>query len=373
MKTLDRYIVRQYLINFLVLFAVFVLLFVVVDVIFNLDEVLEAGVIETAAGEESFSFMKMLGAVLGFYGPLIALLYVFFSGLLVVAAMGFTFAGLYRTGELIGFMTSGISMYRVAASVLVAGFVLTALTLPDQELLIPRFRDKLTRAAKDIKEDSAQAFAIKYAVDDRGSLLSAGSFDRAKNELRDVTILIRNDRGLTQERVTAKRAAWDGSRGWQLEGGSSIRPETGELRTGEALTIYEEGSRFFPTTLSPEVLIARHESFYPRLLALPDLMRLASNPNVDTGSIRQIMHSRFSLLVLNMLVLVMGLPFFLLREPSNMILQGAKAAALCLSAWGAGLVLMQVGAGNLSPVVSAWLPVVIGLPVAAFMLGMVKT
>jgi lipopolysaccharide export system permease protein len=372
MKTLDRYIVRQYLINFAILFAVFVLLFVVVDVIFNLDEVLEAGEIKDASGGEMWSLGRLLWSVAGFYGPLVALLYVFFSGLLVVAAMGFTFAGLARSGELIGFVTSGISMYRIAASVLVAGFVLTALTLPDQELIIPRFRDKLTRGSREIKLETAKAFGINYAVDDKGSLLSAAQFDVAKNRLTTVAVLIRDKRGLTRERITADAAVWDGNSGWILEKGAVIRPDIADPQGGGSLASYES-TAYFRTTLSPAVLMARHESFYPRLLGLPDLMRLSNNPVVDTGSIRQIMHSRFSLLVLNMLILVMGLPFFLLREPANMILQGAKAAALCLGAWGAGLVLMQVGAGNLSPVVSAWLPVVIYLPVAAFMLGLVKT
>jgi lipopolysaccharide export LptBFGC system permease protein LptF len=266
-------------------------------------------------------------------------------------------------------------MYRVAASVLVAGFVLTALTLPDQELLIPALGHKLTRDVSDLKRETAKTFPIHYAVDEKGNLLSAADFDVVNNTLRDVTILIRSEKGLTKERITADTAEWSESRQrWELTNGVRIVPDTGDFASGAAaLASFDPDVRHFNTTLAPEVLMARREAFYPRLLGLPDLMRLSNNPVVDTGSIRQIMHSRFSLLVMNMLVLIMGLPFFLLREPANMIMQGAKAAAVCLGAWGAGLVMLQVGAGNLPPVVSAWLPVVIYLPIAAFMLGMVKT
>src|SRR4051812_7421296 len=125
MKILDRYIIlRNFLINFVILLVVFVLLFVLVDLVFNFDEFLKAG--------RGMGLMRgLVWVVWDYYSPMVPFLYVYFSGLLVVAAMGFTFAGLSRSGEMVAMVSSGISMYRIAAPVVVVGFLLNALALPD--------------------------------------------------------------------------------------------------------------------------------------------------------------------------------------------------------------------------------------------------
>jgi lipopolysaccharide export system permease protein len=367
MKTIDRYIIRQFLVNFVILLAVFVLLVVVVDVVFNFDEFIKAG--------------RGHGAVLGFfesvanyYGPLIPFLYVFFSGLLVVAAMGFTLAGLARTGELNAIVSSGVSMYRIAAPIVVAGFLLNLISIPNQEYVIPPLANKIIRGKSQLGSETVKPFEIYYAVDARRNLLSAASFDAATETLKDLAILERTPEGVARRRVTASEATWDArSDSWRLVDGLSVERES-EL--GEIDTAVGSATRrvdAFPTSLSPEVLLAQREAFYPRLLSLRTLHELSQNPVVDTATIRQIMWSRFSLLVMNLLVLVMGLPFFLLREPGNMLLQGAKASLVCMGAWGGGLVLLQMGLGDINPVAAAWLPVVLYLPASALLLLLVKT
>ena len=119
--------------------------------------------------------------------------------------------------------------------------------------------------------------------------------------------------------------------------------------------------------------VARRTNLYFSLLGLESLYEFLQNPAVDRAQVLQIMHSRFSLLVVNVLILAMGLPFFLLREEGNMLMQGIKAASLCITAWGTALVILQVGSDAINPVTGAWLPVVLYLPVTAAMLLTVRT
>ncbi|MCX5659919.1 MAG: LptF/LptG family permease [Planctomycetota bacterium] len=368
MKTLDRYIVRLFLINFVILLSVLSLLFVVVNVLIDLDEYLEAGRLRGA--EMGGAWLGTLYSILDYNAPMVVLLYVFFSGLVVVAAMGFTFAALYRTGELGAMVSSGISMYRVAASVLIAGFVLNCLSLPAQEFIIPRLAGKLVRDKSQVSLTTAKPFHVRYAVDSHGGLLSAAAFDPNTHKLTDVAILVRDADGLAERRVMAESADWsESSQGWKLQGGYAIRPRP-EL-AGNAGT--SEEVSFYATELSPEVLLARQASFFPRLLSLNDLEKLSHSTAIDTGQIRQIMHSRFSMLVVNMLILAMSLQFFMLREPANILLQGVKAAGLTMAAWGVGLLLLLIGGAELNPVATAWLPVVIYLPLSAIALLRVRT
>ena len=373
MKTLDRYIIRQFLINFGIMLMVLMVLFVVVDLIIDLDEFIEAGQVRA----DRFGGSALLGTLYtigDYYGPMLVLLYVFFSGLLVMAAMGFTFTGLQRHRELTAMVASGVSMYRIAAPVVVVGILLNALALPAQEWLIPPLANKLIRRKSEVKYDVPPAFPVHFAPDEAGNLISASDFDAVRGQLDDVRVLQRTEQGLHERRITASQAVWDpNEEHWDLTQGYATRPDmdADRLNAGDP-----EPVERLETELSPTVLLARRATNYPRLLPMAKLQQMQDNPAVQPSQrdqITQIIWSRFSLMVVNVLVLVMGLPFFLLRYPRNSLVQAIKAAGVCLGAWGTGLTLLQLSSGVLGPVVSAWLPVALLLPVAAVLLLRVET
>lgn len=408
MKTLDRYIVRQFLINFAILFVVLMSLFVVVDLIVDLDEFIQAG----AAHADKWiggRWVATLGITAGYYGPVVLLVYVFFNGLIVVGAMGFTLTSLQRTRELTAMIASGVSLYRVAAPLLITGLLLSALTLPVQEFVLPELAPQLVRKKSKLKRlaNEVERKPVFYAPAGGGDLLSAESFDPAVGVLRGVQIHDRSSEGRTVRFVRADAAYWraeaitpedlavagDGSpeirMRWVFENGVAE-----EIRQpGAALAAGDEGVRPSPrgvvrgvgaydTDLSPTVLQARQTANFANLLSIRELQKLAKNRAVEAGrrgKILQIIWSRFSLMVLNVLLLVMALPFFLSRVPGNTLVASLRAAGLCIGAWGGGLVMLQVGPGSLplagltSPAVVAWLPVAMYLPVAAWQLTRIKT
>ena len=139
------------------------------------------------------------------------------------------------------------------------------------------------------------------------------------------------------------------------------------------------GVAAYETDLSPTVLLARRNAIYAGLLSIRTLEDLADNEAVDAGQrakVTQIISSRFSLMVLNVLILVMGLPFFLKRVPGDTLVSSLRAAALCIGAWGGGLMMLQLSPEAMpwgGPVLVAWLPVAIYLPVAAWLLQTVES
>ncbi len=382
MKILDRYIVWQFIINFAILTVVFMMLFVLVDLIVDLDEFLAAGQrraevlaqkqVETtsATGElplvmpepTTWQFVRGIAWTVGdYYGPMVLLVYSFLSGLLVTAAMGFTLTGLARNREIIAVISSGISMYRIAAPVVVAGCLLNLLTLPVQEYLIPPVKEKLARSKNHIKADTIAGFDFQLVRDGNGNLMSAAHFNHENEELTDVKIMVRDELGRTVRHITAKQAYWNKDlRRWDL---LLAHEATGSAAGAQQVDYYE-------TDLTPKALLARHRAIYPRLLSIEELQELRDDPTVSAV---QIMHSRFSLLAANVLVLVMGLPYFMLLEPKNMLSQAIKAALMCIGAWSGGIVMLQMSSSFLPPVVMAWLPVAIYLPASALVLQTVRT
>ncbi|HEX7010027.1 MAG TPA: LptF/LptG family permease [Phycisphaeraceae bacterium] len=377
MKILDRYIIRHFLINFGILLTVLMLLYVLVDLIIDLDEFLQAGRLH--AQSYGGVLPATLVSIADYYGPMIVLLYVFFSGLLVVGAAGFTLSLLLRSRELTAMVASGMSLYRVAAPILLVGILLNALSLPVQELVIPRLAPKLARSKSQVKHGAAVSFQVMFTPDEQGRLFSAATFDAAGGELIGVSILERDDRGMVLRRIQAERAIWDADRqGWRLYPlGYAVRPQLALDDVPDALAPHDpEPVEFIATELSPAALLAKQASIYPRLLSLRTLQGLQESPVLDSGQrqmVTKVIWSRLSLLVLGALVLVMGLSFFLQLGQMSLLVQAAKAAAVCLGAWGSGLVMLQIGSDVLNPVTVAWLPVVLYLPMSALLLQGVKT
>ena len=408
MPTLDTYLTRLFLINFVVLLAVLMTLFVLVDFIVDIDEFLQAGAAWAAQGRYGGNRpLATVAAVLGYYGPQSLLIYVFLSGPIVVGAMGFTFTQLARQRELLAMMAGGISLHRVGLPVLVAGGILAAATLPVQEFVLPPLAGKLLRAKAELKNSQERANPVVFVPDGRGNLWSAADFtagsalrgdasagvaDAAPATLRSLRVLERREDGGLERLVLAERAFWRPdpaarpgaavTGAWELVQGDGLRPP--EVLAGAAadtLNADRAMSKLEPvdalrTQLSPEVLVAQQAALLPAVLSLRRLQALAGNEALrpaQRASFTRTVWGRFSLLILNILLLVIALPFFLRRVPGDAMKLSVQACGVVLGAWAGGILMLQASPASLPPVVSAWIPVAMYLPVAAFAATRIRT
>ncbi len=425
MKTLDAYIIRQFVINFAILYVVLMSLFVVVDLIVDLDEFLEGGrnlarreaaarqadllglpadqlieLIEQRAGADEIAevfhlprteaeqmldriepgaikrIISVSRLVVDYYGPMLVLVYAFFSGLIVVAAMGFTLSALGRSRELTAMVSSGISLYRVAMPILVAGIALNVLALPVQEFVVPRLADKLSRKKSQIKHAVEPRYTFQYIPDEKGALISAARFDVEHEQLTGMRVLVRNRDLVQVGHITASQAVWDEERGgWELFDGFQITggPEDSPV---EALDRGGEEVTFYKTDLSPTLIQTRRNADYIRLLPVRQLQQMQHSEAVPASlrdDVTRAKWGRVCLLVVNVLILVMGLPYFLLLTPGQMVLQSVKCAGLCIGVWAGGMTLPEMLTGMLNPVAAAWFPVALYLPLSAYLIQRVRT
>jgi len=425
LKTLDAYIIRQFVINFAILYVVLMTLFVVVDLIVDLDEFLEGGanwarrgavarqaeqmglpgpaLTELVEGDadaqriaeqmhitkadaqkllarvEPGGLMRAVGVfrlIVDFYGPMLILIYAFFSGLIVVAAMGFTLSGLGRNRELTAMISSGISLYRVAMPILVAGIALNVLALPVQEFVIPELAGKLSRKKSQIKNLTVERYAFQYVPDEKGALLSAARFDAEHEQLTDMRVLLRNEDAVQVGHITAAQALWDGANGgWNLIGGYQVVGNPGESPV-EALDSGGVEVDFYKTDLSPTLIKTRRNADYVRLLPVSRLQQMQHSQAVPASlrdDVTRTKWGRVCQLIVNVLILAIGLPYFLLRTPGNMLGQSVKCAGICIGVWAGGMTLPEMVTGTFNPVAAAWFPVVVYLPLSAYILQTVKT
>ncbi len=412
MSILDRYILRLFLTNFIVLLTVLLTLFVTVDLLIDLDEFTQAG--EVYADQYGGRFWATLWVIADFYGPLLVLLYAVVSGLVVFGAMGFTFLALARTREIVAMVTSGLSMYRIAAPVLLVGGLLNLAAIPIHEYIIPPMAEKVSRNKAELKTPAVRHFEVPYAADGYGAVFNARKFHIAEQVLEEVLIRQRDPQGRVVARIEARQALWQaGQRRWQLiegyriehplttppqeappspegalrdaspaepGGGEGVADRTATGQAGPAggglaavRRIEPEPLDYIESDLSPQVLLARRQAIFPRVLSLAQLNRLMDKRAVDRDAIMRIAQSRFSFIVVNLLLMLIVLPFYLLREPRNLLWEGTRAALIGVPLWVIAILTLQVGLAGLNPITNAWLPVALYLPLAVWMLHRVRT
>jgi len=365
MTMLDRAIIRRFLINFAILFALIYLLASSIDFILQLDEFMKA--VQASIGAEAglpATLLELGRLSATFYGPRAFQAYAYFLGLVSVGAMGFTLAQMIRHRELVAILASGVSLHRVAWPMIVAAFGLNLIQLVNSNAILPRLAPQLIRDHGDLAEDSVGRFSIPLTVDSRGLRLHSPEFDRSRETLASPTFIEPDAIGRGTRRITAKSATWDEvSQAWRLDGGRMIVPTLDE--NGEVVSIETEPMESVATDLSPRVLVVRRYKAFAQMLSPSQIEELmAGGAVVDAAFLARVKYARYSTVFSNMLLLIIALPFFLIRQPVNLLRRSAACAAVSLPLMLGAFVGMEVEFEALPPVVAVFLPVIVMIPLA---------
>ena len=136
----------------LALVAVLFSFVVAVDVSLNIDKYIEGVTkMDPHAGFIRRGVLIALG-VIDIWWPKLLQLFNYLVGLVLVAAMGFTFTQLVRHRELVAVLAGGISLQRAARPVLIVAIGVMGLRWVNSELILsnPRVAPLLTRDPGDI-------------------------------------------------------------------------------------------------------------------------------------------------------------------------------------------------------------------------------
>ena len=494
MKILDRYILVNFLISYLIMAFVLIGLYVVVDLTLNSDEFTE----------HQQSALATLGDIGSYYGHQVFVYFQQLAGIITLVSAIVTLTTMNRRNEMTAILSSGVSLYRVIWPVLALGLAFNALALLDQEVIVPRFADKLVRSHDSVSAEAAaeKQFGVwDYPLtdaasdDDRcvvaevaqpgGATLAAGatqavfhlrdddetslkaarllrpgdalavyagdsdqvrlyvrvpegeagqagfvrmipvttegvaqdgyrnlpaavgsSLDQVapgdrvrpveppiyrlsavhfnsnprRYEMLDVDITKRHPRTLTPlARIRADYAVWDPASGqWDLA-------PTARMAFLAALPAETEPRRArikdFPVapircSVTPRQIILRHSSHYwMQFMSTMDLKRLSENRNAGAADqARSIMLVRFTQPAINMILLMLGVPFVLTRAPVSLWAGILKCVLISGSCFVLSFVCQQISGDTANwAVIAAWLPVFLFGPLAVLMLDSVKT
>lgn len=384
MKILDRYIARQYLINIGVLVLLLFCFVVVIDVSLNLARFVDLAQKQVkASGQSASGFRLFLVTTLGvvdLWWPRLLQLFNYIIGLVLIGAMGFTFAQLVRHRELVAVMASGVSLYRVARPILLVATLVLGVQVVNQELVIPRIAHLIARDNRDIGKRDFATFQVNLIADGQGRLFQARSYDPKTQTLEGLNVWERDEHGRALRRLSADSATWQhedaGGGRWVLSNGR-MRPVVAppDAATNPA-ALQPRDVPTLQSGLGPEGLLSEQYRIYGHSRSWAQLFDAAANPGLKPevrDQFLRIAWGRVALLVCVLLSLVVAMPFFLTREPKNMVLQSLKAAPVALGSLLGSILGTAAPIPGLPVEFAVWLPVLALLPTAIAMATSVKT
>jgi lipopolysaccharide export system permease protein len=377
MSTLDRYIARQYLFNIVALLVLLFSFVVAIDVALNIDKFLSNA--EKVAGKDAGAVRRIAIAAVGvvdFWWPLLLQLFSYMVGLVLVAAMGFTLTQMVRHREMVAVLASGISLYRLARPILIVAALVLALKIINQEFVLsrPSIAALLARDKDGIGSRDWSKFPVRLVPDSKNRLFFASDFDPVKGEMTDVHIWERDGAGGVQGVISAESAQWQAG-GWTL---ANPKLQSMGLATSGSPALSGAGTppTRIQTDLDPATLKFLNFREFSQTLSWSQIGEMLSSPLIKPDMAEKLQRTRYSRLsqtLATLLALIITMPFYMIREPKNMLVQTLKCAPVGIVSLMGGVLLSLYPWPGLPPGFAVFIPVLVLCPVAVAMVSWLRT
>jgi lipopolysaccharide export system permease protein len=367
---IDRYLGRAQLHAFVIVFVSLAGLYFVFDAFTNMEEFI------THAAETG-SLGKILAS---YYGGRIVWFFDATSPVITLASAMFALSWLERHNELTALLAAGVTRWRIARPVIVFAAIVSLMSVANRELLLPRIREAFARNAQDLDGTAMQPFESRY--DHRTDILFRGRGVRSGLATIDSpSLLMPPQLAEYGTQITAQRAVWQAATaerpaGYLLEGIQEpadidrLPPLTlgGDpiVLTRSAAGWLEPGQCFVVSDVTFEQLIG--SANWSQYSSTAELVRAIGNPSLGVaGEIPLRVHARFTAPLLDLALLLLGIPLVL-----GPIRRGVFAAVGGCVAMTVVFFLIVMGshalaqADALSPSLGAWLPLLLLGPLAAW-------
>ncbi|MCH2153018.1 MAG: LptF/LptG family permease [Phycisphaerales bacterium] len=349
--------------NFILLFALLYLFAVVIDVILNLDVFSKIAKSQLDENTGIFSHVfAVIRVALGYHIPQFFQFYAWLWGILAIGAMAFTVTQMSRHRELVALLAGGWNLQRVAMPLILVACLLGSIQVLNQELVLPRLAPLLLRNHDQAGQPGVHSFPVPITVDSNSRLLQAASFDPVTSTLGQLSFIERSPEGLAVRRIRAASAVWDQDRrGWILEDGVAIELDRDEGGPARAMRPVDE--TFVETDLSPRLLLMKRHGSLSGMLSVAQLLDLLDGPETrESASLRRSLWNRFVAIGVNILILMVAMPFFLDRLPTGLLKRTVSCAALVLPLYIVAAAVMLMPIPGVSSMVGVFLPLVVLMP-----------
>jgi lipopolysaccharide export system permease protein len=365
---IDRYVLWMFFKVLAITFVSLTGLYIVIDAFANLEEFIGHGQKEGG----------LFHVLCDYYGPRALQFFDRMGPIVVLLAAIFAVTTLLRTNELTAIMAGGVSKGRVLKPLLYASVAVSLLAVVNRECWIPRVRNNLTRNAQDWQGDRQKTLRPTY---DYRTDVFIGGRQTVARERKILAAHFRLPASMNEfgTQLTAACAYYkpreaDHPPGYLLEQVSvpaDVASRKSVLFEGEPIILTQRDAPwlgpqqcFVVSDVSFEQLAGG--SYWRQLASTSELMTHLRNPSLDLGNDARVMlHARMVQPLLDLTLLVLGLPVVLAQNNRNMFVAAGMSLGVMV---GFFIVVMTChalgGSYFLSPALSAWLPLMIFSPAA---------
>ena len=375
MKVLDRYILKTFVVSLFIVMAAMMGIALLLDLFFNYKQLLH-----TTPAAHQAGFWSLLWGIGNFY------FYKSFSYFQLLAAPSLQVAAaaalvrLHRGRELVGIKAAGISLYRVMWPMIALSLVVDGFYVLNQEVIIPSIAVELSRTLDDLEVH--KEFAVEFVRDDI-NIIYAPKYLPDKQEMvgidrlmpdgsrvlaAHILIWLRNPKFEARATIEADSAQWDPKQsGWRLTNGLR-RMAKSDSALIERVPTGPEGVPvdFYASKVGPRELQRHRIADFYRFMSYSELSALVDDPM--RGNRRQLqvtLHQHVTSPIMNILILLLGLPFVTGREDRNYFTSIGISIVLVIGIFALTFAATAFGsAGHISPLLAAWIPIFVVLPAA---------
>ena len=373
--TYDRYLLRSFVYVFAVCLASTLGLFVVIDLFENIDDFLVRNddrgtplLLWTISRCYLFQSIFLIDRA----GPTLTVVSV-----MVVLVL------LQRTGELHTLLAAGIPMYRILAPLVLISAAFHVAFALNQEYVVPQIAHAAfeKRGEPESTKHLVESFtdhASHISIDGQSVRLAERALDEAVFVLpapslaNEITIL---------EAPVAEFYPAQGARpaGWLLR---NVRPspETLEQRLtsrGREIVRLKSGGRhaFVVSSVACDQLFKRNSNF--SVLSIPELIGRIRSPAMGLELVHRLvlhLHSRLVQPILNIIAVLIALPLMVRKESPGIVADSALCGLVLSLMFGLIQACQVLGENQIVPAdTAAWIPVLIGGTIAAWLTGVIRT
>jgi LPS export ABC transporter permease LptG/LPS export ABC transporter permease LptF len=340
----DLYVLRRFFYYFAVIMGAFILLF------------------------ETFTFFELLDDIARHHVPFVIVVSYFrflipyllyqLAPLGALVAVLVTLGVLSKNNELVAFKASGISLYRIALPLLLAGLFLAGVLLVLDDTYLPYANQRQDALRNQIKGRPAQTYTRpqRWIFGENAKVYNYDLFEPKQNlfgglsviELDPVTFQMRR-------RVFATRARWlDSEKIWALESGWLRDFSNGEVSNYQPFTITSLPELVEPPSYFNREVIQAFQMNWRDLRRYIDGLR---NAGFDVSSLTVQWHKKLAYPLIAPISMMLAIPFALLVGSRGAIGGVALGIGIGIVYWAvSALVEAMGGIGQLPPMLAAWSP-----------------
>jgi LPS export ABC transporter permease LptF/LPS export ABC transporter permease LptG len=343
-RLMDLYILRRFLFYFSLLVAVFIFLF------------------------ETFTFFELLDDIARHRIPFLVVVNYFryfapylayqLAPLAALVAVLVTLGVMSKNNEIVACKASGISLYRLAVPLLLAGLSLAVVMVVLDDTYLPYANQRQDALRNQIKGRPAQTYTRpqRWIFGENSKIYNYDLFDPTQNLFGGLTVIELDPTSFhVKRRIFANRAHWSPEQGtWVLENGW-IR----DFADGNVANYQQFGATTLaelkepPAYFNRQVLQAFQMSWDDLRLYIDGLQRAG----FDVSALRVQWHKKLAYPLIAPVSILLAIPFALLVGMRGALGGVALGVGIAIAYWAAAALLEAMGGvGQLPPLLAGWSP-----------------